>query len=363
MAGGKFVQPESAFCLACARRAATLARVSESPHRAKAAQFLVFCTMLWALSFPTNKAILASQQELVPGASTWFFSALGNAYRFGIAALLLLPFAAHTLRRMTRLEVWQGLGLGFFGGLGILLQVDGLAWTEASTSAFLTQCYALLIPIWVALRERRWPTAKLFVSCALVVAGVTVLARVDWRNFHLGRGELETIASSVLFTGQILWLERPKFAGNNVNHFSIVFFATIALVCLPVALVHSPSAGAWVRAFSTAPTLGCLSILIFPCTFGAYMLMNHWQRHVSATHAGLIYCLEPVFASFYALFMPGWFSAWAAIGYPNETLTRTLLIGGALITAANVLLYLPLKGAWLRRPVAESDRGASPREI
>ena len=304
---------------------------------------LVLGTALWALSFPSVKAIAAAQQTLVPGANSWFLAALCVLYRFAIAALLLTLLAARTLPKLTRSELWQGAGLGLFGGVGILLQVDGLAYTAASTSAFLTQCYCLLIPIWVALRQRRWPAGKLFLSCILVVAGVAVLARVDWRNFRLGRGEWETLAGSVAFTAQILWLERPKFARNNVSHFSIVMFVSMALVCLPVALAKAPSAGAWIAAFSTGPVIGFLAILIFPCTQGAYMLMTHWQRHVPATHAGLIYCVEPVFTSLYALFLPGWFSVWAGIVYPNETLTRALLVGGGLITFANVLLYLPVR--------------------
>lgn len=320
-------------------------------QRVRAAQILLLCTALWGLSFPAVKALLAAQQVLVPDAGSWFAAGLCNFVRFGVAALVMLIFSARTLKHFTRSEVWQGFGLGAFGGLGILFQVDGLSYTHASTSAFLTQCYCLLIPVWVALRDRRWPAARLFVSCALVVAGVAVLAGVDWRSFKLGRGELETLLSSVLFTGQILWLERPRFASNNVSHFSLVMFATIALVCLPVVIAQAPAADAAWRAFSTAPTLGFMAILVVPCTFGAYLLMNHWQRHVPATHAGLIYCLEPVFTSCYALFMPGLFSMWAGIQYANETLTPTLLWGGALITAANALLYLPLP--WKRSAPAE----------
>jgi hypothetical protein len=41
-----------------------------------------------------------------------------------------------------------------------------------------------------------------------------------------------------------------------------------------------------------------------------------------------------------ALFLPSWFSIWAAIDYPNETATWTLLVGGGLITVANVLLQV-----------------------
>ncbi len=329
---------------------------SNKPHSARAVQMLLLGTALWALSFPTVKAIAAAQQTLVPGANSWFLAALCVLYRFAFAALLLTLLSVRTLPKMTRSELWQGAGLGFFGGVGILLQVDGLTYTAASTSAFLTQCYCLLIPIWVALRQRRWPTAKLFLSCALVVAGVAVLAGVDWRNFRLGRGEWETLAGSVAFTAQILWLERPKFARNNVNHFSIVMFVSMALVSVPVAVAEAPSAGAWIAAFSTGPLIGFLAILIFPCTLGAYMLMNHWQRHVPATHAGLIYCVEPVFTSLYALFLPGWFSAWAGIAYPNETLTRALLVGGGLITFANVLLYLPVRRS-KEAPAAAVARG------
>jgi drug/metabolite transporter (DMT)-like permease len=242
---------------------------------------------------------------------------------------------------MTRLELLQGIGLGLFGGLGILFQMDGLAYTPASTSAFLTQCYCLILPFWAACRDREWPAQRLLLGCALVVAGVAVLARVDWHHLRLGRGELETIVASVIFTGQILWLERPRFAANNVNHFSLVMFSMMALVCLPVAVVNTHDSSDWLRAYSNAPTIGFLSILVLCCTLGAYLIMNHWQRHVGATVAGLIYCIEPVFASAFALFLPGWFSAWAGVDYPNEIVTMNLLLGGGLITAANVLVQWP----------------------
>jgi hypothetical protein len=41
-----------------------------------------------------------------------------------------------------------------------------------------------------------------------------------------------------------------------------------------------------------------------------------------------------------ALFLPGWFAAWAGFSYANESLTFNLLVGGGLITAANLLVQL-----------------------
>ena len=315
--------------------------MARETKRVKAVQMLVLANLFWGLSFPTTKALAMTQQSLLPAVNSWFIASLCVVYRFAAAALILLLLSARTLKQTTRLELEQGLGLGLFAGIGILLQVDGMAYTAASTSAFLTQCYCLLIPLWVAWRERRPPPARVIVSCAMVIAGAALLARIDWVNLRLGRGELETIAASAVFTGQILWLERPGYAGNNVNHYSVVMFAVMAAICLPVAAGTTRQSGDWLRAYASPSTLGFLGILVLFCTFGGYMLMNRWQRHVTATQAGLIYCFEPIFASLFALFLPACFSAWATIPYANEKLTANLLIGGGLITAANVLIQLP----------------------
>jgi drug/metabolite transporter (DMT)-like permease len=307
---------------------ATFRAMSGSVQRLKATQMLILATALWGLSFPIMKALTMTQADLLPGRSSWFFASLCIVYRFGAAALIMAVVCAGTLSRMTRLELSHGLGLGLFGGVGILLQMDGLAHTAASTSAFLTQCYCLILPLWVAARDRQWPAPKIFVSSALVIVGVAVLAKVDWRHLQLGRGELETIVASVIFT-------------NRVTHFSLVMFAVMTLVCLPVAFATTQRSGDWTRAYATAPTLVFLAVLVVCCTLGAYLLMNHWQRHVGAAVAGLIYCIEPVCASAFALVLPAWCSAWTGVNYPNETLTPNLLIGGGLITLANVLVQLP----------------------
>jgi drug/metabolite transporter (DMT)-like permease len=314
--------------------------VPHAPKRLKAIQMLVLCTALWALSFPTMKALTLTQQPLVPQAGSWFFSSLDVMSRFGAAGLVMLLLSWRTLHALARREVEQGLGLALFGVGGILLQMDGLAHTSASTSAFLTQCYAILIPLWVAVSQRRRPPWRVAVSCALVIAGVAVLAGVRWSEFRLGRGEWETILASVMFAGQILWLERPVYAANNVNRFSCVMFLAMALFAAPLAAVTAPPGGDWWRAWQSGPVLGFLGLLVVFSTLGGYMLMNYWQPRVTATEAGLIYCIEPVLASLLALVLPAWFSRWAEIDYPNETVTAHLLLGGGLITGANLFLQL-----------------------
>ena len=103
--------------------------------------------------------------------------------------------------------------------------------------------------------------------------------------------------------------------------------------------------GVWTAAFGSPAVVGCLLALTLFCTLCTFTLMNHWQRDLEATEAGLIYCAEPVWTSLLALFLPAWLAGWTGVAYANETPTTRLLVGGGLITAANVLIQL-------RRPPA-----------
>ena len=114
------------------------------------------------------KALVMTQLKVVPDASTMFLASLSVMVRFGVSALVLFCFCLPHLKQLTKLEISQGLGLGIIGGIGLLLQMDGVNYTTASTSAFLTQCYCLFIPLVVALRERRWPSPIILISSGLV---------------------------------------------------------------------------------------------------------------------------------------------------------------------------------------------------
>src|SRR5216117_1520497 len=107
--------------------------------RLRAAQMLVVANAFWGLSFPVMKAMQLVHQPLLPAGSSWFVASSTIFVRFLLASLIMLLLSARTLHQLTRLEIGQGLGLGLFATAGLILQMDGLAYTSASTSAFLTQ--------------------------------------------------------------------------------------------------------------------------------------------------------------------------------------------------------------------------------
>jgi drug/metabolite transporter (DMT)-like permease len=179
-----------------------------------------------------------------------------------------------------------------------------------------------------------------WLCCALVLAGVALLGKFDWHALRFGRGEWETLLCSFFFMGQILWLGRREFVGNDSTRLTLVMFATEGVVLWAAAAGLAPDAPALLIPWRSMPWLGLTVILTLFSTVAAFLLMNTWQPKVTTTEAGLIYCGEPIFSSLMALFLPAWFSAWAHIDYPNEHATWTLLVGGGLITLANVVIQL-----------------------
>jgi drug/metabolite transporter (DMT)-like permease len=324
------------------RPGAPMTAIPPSQHR-RATLMLLLTTLFWGLSFPVIKALILLNRGLLPGAGAWLVTAEAVAPRFALAAAAMLLLRVGRGIVPTRGEFKQGLGVGLFAVGGTFLQTDGLQYTSASTSAFLTQFYAILIPVWFALRRRRNPGAIIWIGCGLVLVGVSILGRFDWRTLRLGRGEWETLLSSFFFMGQILWVEKKEFAENRAASTTFTMFAVQAVVFLAFAWMNAPDARGLLLPWHSPAWVGLTLTLTVVCTIGAFWLMNVWQPCIPATEAGLIYCLEPVLASVFALLLPAYLSVWASIDYPDERAPWTLVVGGGLIVAANVLVQVRSK--------------------
>ncbi len=320
-----------------------------APRRRQAFQMLLLCTSLWAVSFPLMKALTLKQQTILPEAGSWFITSLCVMVRFLLAGMLLLMVSLPKIKTLSRRELEQGLWLAFFASAGICLQMDGLGYISTSTSAFLTQLYCVLIPLWLAVSQRRLPTLKILFCSILVLAGMALLVKLNLLAIRLGRGELETLAGSVMFAAQILWLEKPRYAANRADCLTAVMLLGMGLFALPLVVATAPSLAEGIELYRSGKIIGLLVALVVVCSLTPFLLMNRWQREVTATEAGLVYCAEPVVVSLLVLFLPGWLSQWVGVNYANEPVTIRLLAGGGLVTLANVLL----QSSWLEAKAVE----------
>jgi drug/metabolite transporter (DMT)-like permease len=305
--------------------------------------FLVVACALWGLSFPLVKALHLEQSARMPGVSSLFLASWLQFARFGLGAVMLLPFVIGRARPTSN-EIRQGLVIAFWGGTGMWLQADGLAHTEASTSAFLTQAYCVILPLWACLRLRRKPAARVVMATLMVLAGGAILSGLRPDHLRLGRGEIETLCAALLFSFQILALENPRYESNRGLSVSFVMFLGISILFIPITAVAAPGLADCVTAGASIPAFVFVGSLALFCSVGAYVLMNVWQRRVSATEAGLIYTTEPVFTAIYVLFLPVMLGNCIGSAYDNESLSIQMVIGGSLILAANALMQ------WKRPP-------------
>ncbi len=299
---------------------------------------LLLATAAGAMGFVFGKASLLMQGALAPGESTWFLSAQNMTPRFAIGVLLLVALHGAGVLRLTAREWTQGMFMAVCSFVGTMLQTDGLQCTTASVTAFVTQFYVVLIPLWAALAHRRLPGWPVFTAGLLVLVGVAVLAHLDWRTFRLGRGEAEILAAAVFFSLLVFGLTWDGWANNRPERAVAGMFAVEILLfaALAFALHRGPES-------LVAPLLSPVwfvllaGVAVFSTT-GPFIVMSRWQRFVGASEAGLIYSLAPVFSALSGLCLPDLLAGFCGIAYANETASLSLVTGGLLILAANALV-------------------------
>jgi drug/metabolite transporter (DMT)-like permease len=324
------------------------------PPIRRARSLLIGATALWGVSFPIFRGLELEQTAHAGQVPAAALAAADTAVRFLCAALVLLPIFGRGLLTLSRREWSQAAGLAFFGGTGMFLQLLGLVWTDASVAAFLTQLYTLIVPLVVAFRDRRWPGLRTVFACLLVLVGATLLSPGLIVHFNLALGEGLIVFSSLFFAGQIVWVERPRYAANRAGPVTLLMFTLMGLFFAVAYPLLGGTPAALPALFGRPGAVGLMLAAVLFCTVINFFIMNKWQRWVSATEAGLIYCLEPVFATALAAFLPGIISVLAAVRYANEPLGWNLLAGGALILAATILVAIQ------PRPLVQGDVLRSP---
>jgi drug/metabolite transporter (DMT)-like permease len=264
-------------------------------------------TLIWGASF----VIVQKALEEIP-----VFHLI--AYRFVLAALLLLPLAWGKWSPGVRRD---GVLLGVILFAGFALQTAGLLWTTPSRSAFLTAISVVLVPVFGLLAGRglRWGPA---VGSLLAFAGVWTLYGPEASGEDFGKGDALTVACAVVFALYPLVLERIT-RRNPLGPLAVTQFAVVAVLALPSLLLDPPSA----RELTGAPLIAVLVVGVL-ATAAAFAAWLYAQRHLSAVEAGVILTLEPVIA------------AGLSVALGVEPWTAALGFGGLLVMAAMLVTEL-----------------------
>ncbi|GAB4409036.1 MAG: DMT family transporter [Anaerolineales bacterium] len=267
---------------------------------------LALVTLIWGLTFVVVKDAVAQVPVMT------FL-----AWRFGVGAAALLPLSLRGLRRAGRREWIAGALIGVSLFAGYVLQTAGLQWTTASKTGFITGLYVPLVPLfaWPLMRER--PSRNAIVGLVLATVGLALLSlRGDLR---VEKGDLLVLGCAVAFAWQVVLIAyfAPRMPALTLAQVQITVVAVASAVVAALAgepLVPLPRAVWGAVAFN-----GVLATSV------ALGLQNWLQGKTSATHAALIFVLEPVFAAMF-----GWVLA-------GETLDLRGWVGSAMILAGMIV--------------------------
>lgn len=333
---------------------------------------LILVNALWGISFPVVKVLNAMTDSHFGVAidtaehssifrllaSTWML-----ATRFTLALVLLCTVGFRLVAQTTRQEWRAGsiIGLLFFSGM--VLQVIGLATIPASRSGFLTSLTTVFTPMFGVVMFRVFPSKWMIVGAILALLGVVVLTGlivIDDAGMRFAKdaserwtwGDTVTTIASMFFAFQVLLLDYYGKRMRSVALTSGMFATTAGLGWLLFAAMLSTQgfelpggmsiqAADWLQLTTSPGYAISLLILASLCSVVSFGLMNRFQPHISASQAAVIYSLEPVFASTWALFLPGWLSVWTGMEHANEFWTWSLVVGGGMILIANVFALYP----------------------
>ena len=327
---------------------------------------LVCCNVLWGLSFTltdiTNQIIgnaAASGSYARKVANGSFYVAV----RFLVAFAFLFVTRRTLFREQTR-ETWkEGLRIGILFGVAMLLQSMGLYEIFPSRSAFLTSLSIIFTPILLIFIGRRGPPLVMLLACLIAMAGSAVLTEMyDLSNHTFGNrntlevGDVLTIIASLLFSWCIIEIDRAS-AKFDPRLLTPGMFLSICAVGIPGTIIAATQRqtattsmlSGYANLFQSPVFWAMLLLLSFFCTLFPFHLMNKYQQYLSPTHAALIYTLEPIFASFWSMFLPERINPFIGGNFINETIKLPTYIGGALILVANIVVLLPDAPAWLKR--------------
>ncbi len=295
---------------------------------------LVLMTLIWGSTFVLIKAALRDTSALTL-----------NAVRMSLAAVLLAASYRRELRTLTQPAFLMGCTVGFFLFLGYAFQTTGLRLTTPSKSAFLTGVSTVLVPLVLVIFWRTRIHVWRAVGIALAFAGLFLMTvpggwqgLADFAKVNLG--DVLSFVCAIAFAFQIVFLgraaQRYRFEQIAVLQISVA----AALTAISAPFLEHP------HFRPTGTVIACVLITGILGTALAFTVQAWAQQFTPATHAALIFTLEPVFA---------WLTSFVILG---ERLG--LRAGaGALLILAGVLISEVLGAV----AVADAELKARPEQV
>jgi drug/metabolite transporter (DMT)-like permease len=259
---------------------------------------LTLASLFWAGNWVVGRAM---RNEIPPVAMGF--------WRWVVALLILLPFAAPELKRNWRVVRANWFTLALLGGLGATLFNTmiyvGLQYTAATNGVLFNSVTPILIILmsWLAFRERlgAWQTTGVVLS----LAGVAVIvARGEPQilaALRFNRGDLWLISAMFLWALYTIVLRRRPPGLSAIGFLAAMLLLGLPLL-LPFYLWELFMRGGFAL---SVPAVAALAYYATLPSIVAYLFWNRGVAQIGPNKAGLFVHLMPVFGALLSVIFLG----------------------------------------------------------
>lgn len=288
---------------------------------------ILLTTLIWGSTFAVSRDVLDYWPPL---------SYL--AIRLPLAALLFAALFPRQLFGAGR-DAWRaGAALGLLMGFGFIGQTVALLWTTPAKSAFITGLTTPLVPVVAYALWRARPSRENFAGIVLASIGGALILAPAGASAAVNTGDLITLSTTTLFAAHItlMGLYARRFDVRQLSALQITVAAALMLFVwlslrawgvlaggLPAGLAREAEPLVW-----NATTLTQLAYMSTVATVASFLLWTWGQARMPATHAAVIFSLEPIFATLFAVLLRG-SAEWSG---GRSTLGAGLVVAGVIVS-------------------------------
>ncbi|MEJ2368138.1 MAG: EamA family transporter [Acidobacteriota bacterium] len=272
---------------------------------------LVFITAIWGFTFVVVRDAVA----VYP---VFLFLAL----RFSLGAAVVLAIFPRSALKLSRRDLLGAAVMGAALFSGYALQTEGLRFTTAARSGFITGLYVIFTPLLETSLVRRLPHRLVLLGACCAAGGLWLLSGTG-NSGAMNLGDVLTVGCAFMYAAHIL-ITAHMSRRADVRGLVVVQLAVVALLSWIFAAPN-------LHLLFPVPRAAIKGILYtaFLATSLAYFVQTAFQRYVSASQAAIIFTMEPVFSGIFAVMIGG-----ESLGWPA-------LCGGAMILSGMFLGQWP----------------------
>lgn len=244
-------------------------------------------------------------------------------WRYALATVLLGAAAAVAgLRRPSPAALRIFLLAGLFQALIAVVSLSALRYIPAATLSFLFYTYPAWVAVIARVRHSEPLTPTRLVALALALAGIFVMVGTAAGGSLHPRGITLALVSAFIYAAYIPMIGVLQRGVPEVETATLMSAGAALFLAIAAATRRELTLELHATAWTSVVLLAILS------TAGAFLLFLRGLRVLGAVRTAIISTIEP----FFTALLGAWLLA--------QPLTRTTLVGGALIATAVVLLQL-----------------------